>query len=459
MSRQINRRRFVSNAASALGAGLWLSSQSNGGLNWSPNERVNVACIGVGGKGASDTDGAAKYAEIVALCDIDDQRLKQKAQHYPNAKTFHDYRELLSEMGDKVDAVTVSTADHTHAAAGVRAMRLGKHVYCQKPLTHTVAEARLMRETARKYNVVTQMGNQGTAHDGFRTGVELIRSGAIGDVQEVHVWTNRPYSDWKAGKMYWKQSPQITSRPTDTPPVPDSLHWDLWLGPAPERPYNPIYLPHDWRGWWDFGTGALGDMACHTANLPFMGLQLGLPTRVHAVSSEVNSETYPSWATITYEFPARGDQPPVRLVWYEGSENGKRNLPKLTFPGGQEPTDSGALLIGDKGRLYSPGDSGDVQQLEVKGDVKTPDPTLERLGNEAGPDENQKREWIRAIEGGSRPLSNFDYASVLTEAMLLGNVAVREGKPVEYDGQKGEITNLPDAGNRLAPASRAGWEL
>jgi predicted dehydrogenase len=458
MPNQINRRRFVRNAASLAGAGFWLS-QSNHVWGAAPNQRVNIACIGVGGKGSSDTDDAAKYGEIVAICDIDDNRLKQKAQQYPDAKTFHDFRELLTAMGDKVDAVTVSTADHTHAAAGVRAMQLGKHVYCQKPLTHLVAEARLMRETARKHNVVTQMGNQGTAHDGFRAGVELIRSGAIGDVREVHVWTNRPYSDWKAGKMFWKQSPQITSRPKETPPVPEYIKWDLWLGPAPARPYNPVYHPHDWRGWWDFGTGALGDMACHTANLPFMALQLGLPTRVHAVSSEVNPETYPAWATITYEFSARGDQPPVKLIWYEGSENGKRNLPKLKFPGGQEPTDSGSLLVGDEGRLYSPGDSGDQQQLEVKGQVKTPERTIERLGNEVGPDQNQKREWIRGIQGGAKPLSNFDYASVLTEAMLLGNVAVRMGKPIEYDGTRGVVTNLPDAANFIAIPPRKRWEF
>jgi predicted dehydrogenase len=459
MTRQISRRRFVQDAAALAGAGFWVGSRADHVFGRSPNGKVNVACIGVGGKGSGDTDAAALYGEIVALCDVDDRRLKEKAKKYPNAKTFHDYRELLSVMGDKVDAVVVSTADHTHAAAGVRAMRLGKHVYCQKPLTHTVAEARLMRDIARKHNVITQMGNQGTAHDGFRAGVELIRSGAIGNISEVHVWTNRPYSDWKAGKMYWKQSPQLTSRPKETPPVPEYLQWNLWLGPAPERPYNPAYHPHDWRGWWDFGTGALGDMACHTANLPFMALQLGLPTRVQAISSPVNSETYPAWATITYEFPARGDLPPVKLVWYEGSENGMRNLPKLTFPGTQEPTDSGCLLIGDNGRLYSPGDSGDVQRLEVKGQVKTPAPTIERLGNEVGPDENQKREWIRAIQGGTAPLSNFAYASVLTEAMLLGNVAVRVGKTIEYDGEKGTITNQPDSTNLIAPLARQGWEL
>lgn len=460
MPNRINRRRFVQNT-SAIAGGFWLSSQSSLVLSASPNDRVNVASIGVGGKGSSDCDGAGKYGQIVAICDIDDQRLKQKAQRYPDAKTFHDFRELLSEMGDKVDAVTVSTADHTHAAASVAAMRLGKHVYCQKPLTHSASEARLMRETARANKVVTQMGNQGTAHDGFRAGVELIRSGAIGDVREVHVWTNRPYSDWKAGKMYWKQSPQLSSRPTETPGIPDHIKWDLWLGPAPQRPYHPFYHPHDWRGWWDFGTGALGDMACHTANLPFMGLKLGLPTRVSAISSEVNNETYPAWAKITYEFPARGDLPPVKLVWYEGSEKGKRNLPELNLKDGQVPTDSGALLVGSKGRLYSPGDSGDGQQLDIKGkgDVKTPDQTLHRLGHEVGPDDNQKREWIEAIQGGPRPLSNFDYASVLTESMLLGNVAVRLGKSIDYNGSTGKVTNLPEAAKLIARSRRSGWEL
>lgn len=454
----LNRRQFVQNSAMASAA-VWFSTQSNILLGGSPNGRVNVASIGVGGKGSSDTDGAARNGQIVALCDVDDQRLQQKAKQYPDAKLFHDYRELLSEMGDKVDAVTVSTADHTHAAAGVRAMRLGKHVYCQKPLTHTVSEARLMRETAQQHKVITQMGNQGTAHDGFRTNVELIQSGALGEVREVHVWTNRPYSDWKAGKMYWKQAPLITSRPTETPPIPEYLNWDLWLGPSAERPFNPAYHPHDWRGWWDFGTGALGDMACHTANLPFMGLKLGLPTRVSAISSEVNSETYPAWATITYEFPARGDLPPVKLVWYEGSENGKRNLPELNIPGGEEATDSGCMIIGEKGRLYSPGDSGDTQRLDINGQVKVPQPTIERLGNKVGPDENQKFEWIRAIQGGSKPLSNFDYASVLTEAMLLGNAAVRAGQPIEYDGAHGSITNLSGSTHLINPPVRQGWEL
>ncbi|MFT6179035.1 MAG: putative dehydrogenase [Akkermansiaceae bacterium] len=454
MNQNTNRRRFLQTAA-ATSAGIWIPSSHA----QSPNGRVNVACIGVGGKGSSDTDNAAKYGQIVALCDIDDKRLKQKAKKFPDAKLFHDYRELLSVMGDKVDAVTVSTADHAHTAASVMAMRLGKHVYCQKPLTHSVSEARLMRETARKYKVFTQMGNQGTSHDGFRANVELVRSGAIGAVREVHVWTNRPFRDWEKGDMYWKQAPDLTSRPTETPPLPDHVKWDLWLNAAPERPYHPVYLPHDWRGWLDFGTGALGDMACHTSAMAFMALDLGLPTRVSAKNSELNPETYQAWATITYEFPARGDRPPVKLVWYEGAENGKRNIPNLKLPGGKTPTSSGSLLIGEKGRLYSPGDSGNTQELDGISQVEIPERSIPRFGNDGDTDKNQKQEWIEAIRGGNPTVSNFDFASVLTESMLLGNVAVRMGKPIDYDGKTGTVTNNPDAAAIIERARRKGWDL
>jgi predicted dehydrogenase len=455
MQNKTSRRRFIQTAVATTSTGIWASASL--AKSGSPNQRVNIACIGVGGKGSSDSDNAAKYGQVVALCDIDDNRLKQKAKNYPDAKTFHDYRELLSEMGDKVDAVTVSTADHAHASASVMAMRLGKHVYCQKPLTHSVSEARLMRETAQKYKVITQMGNQGTSHDGFRANVELIRSGAIGAVREVHVWTNRPFRNWEKGDMYWKQAPDLTSRPSDTPPVPANIKWDLWLNAAPERPYHPVYLPHDWRGWWDFGTGALGDMACHTSAMAFMALDLGLPTRVSAKSSEVNPETYPAWATITYDFPARGDLPPVKLVWYEGAENGKRNLPNLKLPGGQTPTPSGSLLIGEKGRLYSSGDSGETRQLDGVSQAKIPERSIPRLGVDTDP--NQKREWIEAIQGGDPTLSNFDFASGLTESMLLGNVAVRMGKPIDYDGETGTVTNVPEAAAMIARTRRNGWKL
>jgi predicted dehydrogenase len=257
--------------------------------------------------------------------------------------------------------------------------------------------------------------------------------------------------------MYWKQAPDLTSRPADKPAVPAHIKWDVWLGPAPERPYHPVYLPHDWRGWWDFGTGALGDMACHTAAMPFMAMEPGLPARVHAVSGKVNTETYPAWATITYEFPTRDGKPPLKLMWYEGAENGKRNLPTVKFPGGAIPTPSGSLLIGSRGRLYSPGDYGNNQILDVAGKIAIPEQSLERLGSRLGTDENQKYEWIRGIQGGATPLSNFDFA--LTETMLLGNVAVRMGQPLNYDGKHGRVTNHAKAANFISRPRREGWAL
>ncbi len=452
MSRRIHRRHFLM-STSATAAGLLVAPRGGLVLGASPNERIRIACIGVGGKGSSDTDQAGQCGEIVALCDIDDNRLAAKAKQFPQAKTFADFRALLGEMADKIDAVVVSTPDHTHAPAAIAAMKLGKHVYCQKPLAHSVAECRRMMETARQFKVATQMGNQGTATDGFRRGVEIIRSGALGPIREVHVWTNRPFK-------YWKQAPDIVARPAEAP-VPAHVHWDLWLGPAQARPYNPVYHPHDWRGWWDFGTGSLGDMACHTANLPFMGLRLGYPTRVSAKSGEVNPETYPAWATITYEFPARDDLPPVVLTWYEGAKDGQRNLPDPALFHGQTPTDSGSLLVGERGSLYSPSDYGNEQVLlpvdSFKG-FKPPEPTLERLGSDDH-DLHQKQEWIRAIQGGPPALANFDYAAVLAESMLLGNVAVRLGQAIEYDAANLRVTNLPDAAKYIDPPHRDGWPV
>ncbi|HUY89933.1 MAG TPA: Gfo/Idh/MocA family oxidoreductase [Pirellulales bacterium] len=453
-ARGTTRRRFLQ-GASLAGIGFWAAGRRDEAFADSPNERINIACIGVGGKGSSDTDQAGNYGNIVAICDIDDQRLAAKAEKFPQAKTYNDYRKLLDEMHAQIDAVVVSTPDHTHAPAAVRAMRLGKHVYCQKPLTHSVAEARLMRDTAREYKVATQMGNQGTAASGFRRGVEIIRSGAIGPVREVHVWTNRPFK-------YWKQAPDIVARPKDTPPTPPYVHWDLFLGTAPERPYHPVYHPHNWRGWWDFGTGSLGDMACHTTNLPFMALKLGYPTRVSATSGEINPETYPAWATITYEFPARGELPPVKLTWYEGARDGQRNLPRPELLLGETASSSGALLIGEKGAMFSPNDYGAEQKLlpakQFEG-YQPPEPTLARMEEGRGIDDNQKGEWIRAIRGGPPAMSNFDYAAVLTETMLLGNVAVRLGKALDYDAEQMRVVNCPDAAAWISPKYRKGWEI
>lgn len=454
MSRRLSRRRFFGSLSGAA-AGYWVAGRANCVLSKSPNERLNIAGIGVGGKGKSDIDQAGKFANVVAICDIDDVRLNEKAQVFPQAKRYNDYRKLLDEMGREIDAVVVSTPDHHHAPASIRAMRLGKHVYCQKPLTHTPAEARLMRETARQYNVQTQMGNQGTAADGFRAGVELVRSGAVGPISEVHVWTNRPFN-------YWKQAPDIVARPNETPPIPPHVHWDLFLGPAAVRPYHPVYHPHNWRGWWDFGTGALGDMACHTANLAFMALQLGLPQRVSAISGEVNRETYPAWATITYEFPARDAGPAVKLTWHEGAKNGQRNLPPADLLHGEKFVDSGMLFIGEKGSIFTPSDYGSEQVLLPRKEFagfERPEPTIERLEGADGPDTAQKQEWIRAIQGGPPPMSNFDYASSMTESMLLGNLAVRLGQALEYNGQTGTVTNNREASQLIRGTYRKGWEV
>jgi predicted dehydrogenase len=465
MSRRTNRRQFIQESAIA-GLGFWAA----GGValareGKAANDKVNIACVGVGGKGSSDVDGASKHGKIIALCDVDSDTLNGKAKQFPEAQKFADYREMLDKLGDKIDAVTVSTPDHTHAPASLMAMKLGKGVYCQKPLTHTVAEAREMRDTAAKMKVATQMGNQGSAENGLREAVEMVQTGVIGPVKEVHVWTNRPV---------WPQAPKYTARPPAVE-VPKYLNWNLWLGVAPERPYahgevnpkNPkrgVYHDFNWRGWLDFGTGAIGDMACHTANMAYRALKLGLPTSVVAEAGDVNPETYPSWAQIVFQFAERGaDMPAVKFTWYEGHKDGQKVLPpddlvKIMKATKQGLKDSGSLMIGEKGMLYSPDDYGAAYVLlpsEKFTDYKKPEPTLPRIG---GGDDVMKKEWVEAIRGGPAAYSNFDIASHLTESMLLGDVAIRmTGKQLEYDGKIGKITNNAEAEKLIKTEYRTGW--
>jgi predicted dehydrogenase len=316
-----------------------------------------------------------------------------------------------------------------------------------------------MLETARKYKVCTQMGNQGTAENGLRRAVELIQGGLLGPIKEVHVWTNRPI---------WPQAPKVMARPKGTFDIPGGLHWDEFLGPAPERPYAPGYHAFAWRGWWDFGTGAIGDMACHTANMAFMALKLGHPTKVSAEAGDVNPETCPSWAHVTLDFPARDTLPPVTLHWYEGKKDGKKVLPpeeliaKATKASGRPLVDSGSILVGEKGILYSPNDYGASfvvspgELLEGK-DLKK----LERLPGNGGGDSGHKREWVEAIKAGkpSLALSNFDYAAMLTEAFLLGNVAIRTGKGFEWDGPAFKVTGNDKAMSYIKTEYRKGWDL
>jgi predicted dehydrogenase len=443
MSRRSTRRDFLKQTAVA-GAGFWLL----GGLTEvharpGPNERLNVAFIGAGGQGRSNLNIIEERENIVALCDVDLNRAGQTITRHPKAPVYVDFRAML-EKQKNIDAVVVSTADHTHAVAAVMAMKMGKHCYCEKPLTWCVHEARVMKETAAKHKVVTQMGNMGTARNGFRTNVEIIRSGALGPVREVHVWTNRPI---------WPQGMQGRPKREKPPQIPKTLNWDLWLGPAPQRPYDPDYLPFAWRGWWDFGTGALGDMGCHTMNLPYMALRLGFPTSVLAdTATPVNNESPPVGCTVTYDFPARDKMPSVRLFWYE------RRFPQDKLLQGEKRRPSGCLIVGEKGTLYSVSDYGEDHVLlprdNFKG-YKPPNPTLPRA-----PDQNHRREWADACKGGKQtPMSNFDYAASLTEVVLLGNVAIRAGKKVVWNHEKMEAVGLKSANQYIRREYRKGWTL
>jgi predicted dehydrogenase len=468
MSTRVTRRRALQlTAAGTLGHFLAAPAASAARLRGA-NDRIRVAGIGVGGKGSGDIEQAAKFMTVVALCDIDGERLEKRAASWPSARKYTDYRKLFDEMAKDIDALTVSTADHSHAPASVRAMMLGKHVYCQKPLTHTVAEARHMREVAARQKVCTQMGNQGSALNGLRRAVELVQSGVIGAVRAAHVWTNRP-------AHYWKQAPDITARPKEAM-VPKHVHWEEFIGPAPMRPYavafapRPAYHPHDWRGYWDFGTGALGDMACHTANMAFRALRLDAPVAVIAEAGEINPETYPAWAHIQYLFPAHGDAPACTLHWYEGKRDGKTLLPpeellaKLLRKA-EKLSDSGSILVGDKGVLFSPNDYGAQFRLTPEEDfagVQTSKPEKSVEGVDRDNDLQMKKEWAEAIKAGKPSLasSNFDYAGRLTEAMLLGNIAVRfAGTKLEWNAPKLQFTNSAPATKLVSKAYRKGWEV
>lgn len=467
------RREFLQSSA-GIGAGFFIANSYAPAASKMANGRVRLACIGVGGKGGSDTDQAVSLCDLVALCDCDENTLNGKAKQHEKfkPKLYTDFRKLFDELGKSIDAVTVSTPDHTHAPAAMRALRSGIHTYVQKPLSHTVFEARIMRETAAAKNLSTQMGNQGSAEDGIREAIEVLQSGAIGPIREAHIWTNRPI---------WKQAPDVVARPDYSDEIPKTLNWDAFLGPAPERPFvstyrdgdpkdkskrKNVYHPFAWRGWWDFGTGALGDMGCHTANMAFRALKLEYPTTIEAEAGDVNSETCPSFATVTFNFPARGDLPPCKVVWYEGKVPGKngellKNLPHPDLLHGETPPGSGSLLVGDKGTLYSPNDYGAAYVLLPKKQFvgyMPPAPVIPR-NPEGNRDQAMKNEWIAAIQGGPKPYSNFDVAGLLTEFILLGNVAIRTGKKLEWDGPNCKVINVSEADQYVRKEYRKGWEL
>jgi predicted dehydrogenase len=447
------RRNFLQSTA-ALGVGFWVAGGVSPRPSRAASEKINFACVGVGGKGDSDARDASRNGNIVAICDADGDTLDRAALRYRDAKKFTDYRKMLDEVGKSIDAVTVSTPDHNHAPAAIRAMKLGKHCFVQKPLTHTIHEARRMGEVAREMKVATEMGNQGTANADLRHSAAFVQAGGLGTVKEVHVWTNRPI---------W---PQGLDRPTDTPPVPEKLDWEAWIGPAKMRPYHNAYHPFKWRGWWDFGTGALGDMACHTLNMCFAALSLRDPISVQAISSGHNKETYPSWSIITFEYAATDKRGKVTLKWYDGGKlppmeivAGTKHKFKKRGTDDETPlSDSGGVMIGSKGTIYAPGDYAD--RAELIGTGKLPDCEFERSPGHFD-------EWIRAIEGGKPAMSNFpDYAGPLAETILLGNLAVwaapekdQMGKKIAWDAKKLVATNAPEVMHIVKKEYRKGWEL
>jgi len=427
----VNRRDFLRQAG-AYGAGFWAATRRGYAQGKSPAEKLTIGVVGVSGRGGANLSGVAGQT-IAALCDVDDQRLGAAAQKFPQARKYHDFRRMIEE-GKDLDAVVVSTADHTHAPAAAMAIRAGKHVYCEKPLTHSVFECRTVIELAAKHKVATQMGTQIHAGSNYRRAVELVQAGAVGKIAEVHVWVGGGYP---AGDP-----------PKDTPPCPSHLHWDLWLGPAAERPYHPTYHPGSWRKWWNFGSGHLGDFGCHYMDLAFWALGLRHPLTVEAEGPPVHPEGTPGWIIVTWTFPARGSLPPVKLTWY----NGGKKPPHATDGrlGGWKG--NGVLFVGEKGMLVADYDNHKLfPEADFKDYARPPRSIPESIGHHA--------EWIRACKERTPTTCNFDYSGTLAEAVLLGNVAYRTGKKLDWDAQALKARNCPEADRFIRREYRKGWTL
>jgi predicted dehydrogenase len=465
---RVNRRRFIYSTALAAGALATRLTPADAGVKLkSANEKLDIGCIGTGGGWRADYDvhelaGMDKTSwtkpteNIVALCDVDANYLSAMAQRFPAARVYKDYRVMLDKE-KTLDAVGIAIPDHQHAPAAMLAMAAGKHVYCEKPLAHSVWEARQMTLAARKYGVVTQMGNQGHSDEWNRRLCETIAAGTIGAVREVHCWTDRAVH--VEGGPGWVQG---HDRPPGSDPIPASFEWDLWLGPAPSRPFLagwpedkrvPVYHPHVWRGWWDFGCGAIGDMACHIMDGPYWALNLGAPATVELVkSSKLMPEMAPWVSIIKFQFPARGDMPPCSLTWYDGGQ-------KPAKPAEMEAAqleDNGALLIGDKGKIVAGTYGENIRLLPESLMVghKWPAQTIPRV-----PGNSPHQDFIRACKGGVAACSNFDVSGPFTEMALLGNVALRLGRKIEWDPVNVKCPGTPEADALLHPSFREGWKV
>jgi len=429
MSKNISRRQFLG-TTSITAAGFWIGSNTAFGKGKSPNEKLNIGVIGTANRAAADIKGVQEE-NIVALCDIDDTFLAAASKRFPKAKTCNDFRKLLEQKN--IDAVVVATPDHTHAVATAAALKSGRHVYCEKPLAHSVFEVReIQKLAAQNKNLATQMGTQIHAEDNYRRAVELIQTGAIGSVHEVHVWC---------------QKSRTATTPTDKPPIPPNIHWDLWLGPARERPYNPAYIPKLWRAWWDFGGGTLADMGCHYMDLAFWALKLRHPITVKAEGPTAQKDVVPPWLIVHYEFPARENLPAAKVTWYDGGKQ-----PKLIAEGRVPAWENGVLFVGATGMLVADYHRHQLLPEKQFADFKPPTPFIpSSIGHH--------QEWIQACKTGGPTTCNFDYAGTLSEAILLGNVAFRAGKKLEWDAAALQVKNDHEANQFLRTEYRKGWSL
>ena len=453
----ITRREFVGAAGASVAAITVVPRHVvAAGAKTPPSEKLNIAGVGVGGMGQNNL-AACGTENIVALCDVDSGHAAKMFGKHAQARQHKDFRVMLDRQKD-IDAIIVATPDHTHAVIALAAIERGKHVYVQKPLTHSVYEARVVTEAARKHKVATQMGNQGHSGDGARVICEWIWDGAIGPVREVHAWTNRPV---------WPQGIEV-DRPKETPAVPAGLDWDLWIGPAPYRPYHPTYHPGTWRAWWDFGTGSLGDLGCHILDAPFWALKLKYPVSVEGCIStyweglwkptEPKNETYPRSTIVRYRFPAREGMPELKLTWWDGGmmpprpdelEEGRR----------MGDSDGGVLFLGDKGSLMC-GCYGRSPRLIPESRMKEytqPAPSLDRIPRGQG---GHEQDWVRACKGGKPASSGFDFSGPLSETVLMGNLAVRyPNRRLLWDGEKMQVTNDSAANGYVRRRYRKGWTL
>ncbi len=433
MSSRITRRQMLRNTTLA-GIAIWTSGSGARGAGQSPNEKLNLAGIGVGGRGGADVRGCSSE-NFVALCDVDDRRAAKTFEQFPKAKQYRDFRKMLDEIENQIDAVVVGTPDHTHAPPAAMAMRMGKHCYCEKPLTHNVFETRLLTELAKEHKLATQLGTQIHAGDNYRRVVELVQSGAIGPVRQVEVW----FPGARGGK----------DRPEETPEVPEGLDWDLWLGPAPWRPYHPCYVPSNWRDWWDFANGTLGDFGCHYMDLPFWALKLKYPTSAEAEAPvPPHPETAAPTLTVRYQFPARGDLPAVTMTW----RNGPGNRPAICAEKGLPDWSSAILFVGEKGMLQANYSKHVLLPESEFADFTRPEPTIPKsIGHH--------QEWIRACKTGEPTTCDFAYSGPLTETVLLGNVSYRVGSKLEWDADNLKAANCPEADKFLRRDYREGWTL